>query len=300
LVPLEFAVEVEGPFSLEYTLQSGQTFRWERRGEWWVGVVSGGCLKVRQEGDVLRCSSSSSTIDTSFVRSYFKLETDLEPILESITKDQVMAKAVERFYGLRIVRQERWECLASFILATNANIPRIGKMVEAVCSKLGTPFEYDGTTFHSFPPPESVASARLSDLRRAGLGYRAPFLKGVAAKVSSGAVDLDAIGEQGYDGAKKSLLNELLGEKVLKGVGPKVADCVMLFSLEKDEAFPIDVWIAKSISKEYPHLLPGGAGNRKLGPGSYAKVSLALRAYFGKYAGYAQQYLFMAARTDGT
>ena len=300
---MEFTVALGSPFSLEYTLESGQVFRWGRRGEWWVGVVSGSVLKVRQDGEVLRCVSGSDLLDSLFVTRYFRLDDDLDHVLAAISKDDAISRACEKFYGLRLVRQERWECLASFVLATNSNIPRIKKMVEAICARFGTPIEFEGETYHSFPPPEALAGATLAELYACGLGYRAPFLKKVAASVVDDRIDFVALTSLKYEDARKLLLSELLGEKVLLGVGPKVADCVLLYSCDKDEAFPIDVWIAKVLAESYPRMMSpvlrkryAKEGKVKLSPSDYAQISSRVRSYFGGYAGYAQQYLFMAAR----
>ena len=186
---MEFTVALDTPFSLGYTLESGQVFRWERRGEWWYGVAGSSALKVKQEGDVLRCSSSSELADSAFVKGYFRLDEDLDHVLAAISKDRVIARAVQKFYGMRLVRQDTWECLASFVLATNANIPRIRKMVSAVCSRYGKAFEFEGEPFRRFPSPQDLAGASAADLRACGLGYRAPFLKKVAAAVAEGRVD---------------------------------------------------------------------------------------------------------------
>ena len=303
---MEFTVAFDPPFSLDYTLESGQVFRWERRGEWWYGVVGPSALKVKQEGDVLRCSSSSDSVDSAFVTRYFRLDEDLNHVLATISRDRVMASAVQKFYGMRLVRQGTWECLASFVLATNANIPRIKKMVSAVCESHGRAFEFEGEPFHEFPSPEALAGTPVADLRRCGLGYRAPFLKKVAASVAEGRIDFAKVGALAYEAARRELLSELSGEKLLLGVGPKVADCVLLFSAGKDEAFPIDVWIARALARSYPRMLGRPTSSRlaregalKLSLRDYDRVSGAARRRFGVYAGYAQQYLYMAAREEG-
>jgi N-glycosylase/DNA lyase len=303
---LEFTVPLSSPFSLDYTLDSGQVFRWKKSGDWWYGSVAGGALKVRQDGDVLKCQSSSDSLDSAFVSSYFRLDEDLEHVLSSIAKDDVITRAVERFYGLRLISQERWECLASFVLATNANIPRIQKMVDAICTKYGRGFLFEGEERFAFPPPAELAEAKVSDLEGCGLGYRAPFLKRVASAVSRGKVEFEKVAALPYEESRRLLTSELLGEKVLPGVGPKVADCVLLYSFGKDESFPIDVWIARVIAKSYPRLLVpalrarlGRDQKAKLSAGEYDKASASLRRYFGTYAGYAQQYLFMVARESG-
>lgn len=300
---MEFTVALDSPFSLEYTMESGQLFRWSRKGEWWHGVVGGSALKVRQEGDVLRCSASSDSVGSGFVARYFRLDEDLEHILASISRDQPVARAAQKYYGMRLVRQDAWECLASFVLATNANIPRIKKMVAEVCDSCGAAFEFEGETLHAFPRPEALAAAPVADLRRMGLGYRAPFLKHVASSVAAGRVDFNRVASLSYEEARDELLKDLFGEKLLLGVGPKVADCVLLFSCGKDEAFPIDVWVARALARSYPKLLDSALKSRlardgklRLSRGDYFRISKAARGRFGRYAGYAQQYLFMAAR----
>jgi N-glycosylase/DNA lyase len=300
---LEFTVSLGSPFSLDFTLESGQLFRWERKGEWWVGDVAGSVLKMRQEGDALRCESGSDSLDSSFVARYFRLDEDLDRVFASISKDRHVTEAVEKYYGLRIASQDPWECLGSFVLATNANIPRIKKMVAAICARYGRPFEFDGETHYAFPGPESLSAASVTDLRSCGLGYRAPFLRRVATSVSEGKLDFAGLEGLEYEEARKVLLLELFGKKVLLGVGPKVADCVLLYSCRKDEAFPIDVWIARVLASWYPRLLGPALGRRykaegkvRLSPGGYARISGKVRSHFGVYAGWAQQYLFVAAR----
>ena len=300
---MEFTVPLDSPFNLEYTLDSGQLFRWERRGEWWSGVVSGGVLRLKQEGDLLRCSSSSERLDSEFVSRYLRLDVDLEHILADISRDETISRAVEKLYGLRIVSQEIWECLASFVLATNANIPRIKKMVASICARYGEAFEFEGERQSAFPTAEALAGANERELRSCGLGYRAPFLRRVAVSVAEGKVEFSQMPNLDYAGARKLLMTELLGQKLLLGVGPKVADCVLLYSCGKDEAFPIDVWIARVIANSYPALLGAALMKRyaserkvKLSLSDYDKISAKVRAYFGVHAGYAQQYLFMAAR----
>ncbi len=303
---MEYTLGLNSPFSLEYTLESGQVFRWGRKGQWWYGIVSGGVLKVRQEGDSLRCHSSSDFLDSAFVGSYFRLDDDLQTVLVSVMKDETMKQAVQKFYGMRLIAQDFWECLASFVLATNSNIPRIRKMVSSVCARFGDPLEFEGAEYFRFPGPETLADAPVEELRDCGLGYRAPYLKRVADSVTRHRIDSGELSLMGYDQARKTLLKELLGEKILLGVGPKVADCVLLYSCGFDEAFPIDVWIARVLADSYPKLLAPGlkrrlsrASGAKLGRGDYDRVSSAARSYFGRYAGYAQQYLFVMSRELG-
>jgi N-glycosylase/DNA lyase len=303
---LEFAVRLESPFDLEYTLESGQVFRWEHRGEWWFGVVDGGVLKVKLDGETLSCKSSTDRLDGRFVANYFRLDEDPRSILSSIRKDSTITRAVQKFYGMRLLRQDPWESLASFVLATNSNIPRIKQMVSNVSASFGQNMAFEGGTYSTFPTAGALAEAGLTRLRKCGLGYRAPFLKRVAEAVDRGKLDFSELSLVRYEKARETLLGRLLGEKLLLGVGPKVADCVLLFSCGKDQAFPIDVWVARSLLRFYPSLV-GPSLRRKLGSTTkknltrreYGQLSSAARRHFGKHAGYAQQYLFMLARSEG-
>lgn len=301
---MQFTVTPKGAFNLDYTLDSGQVFRWERRGEWWYGVVNGGVLKVRQEGEVLECESSTDRMDSAFVRHYFRLDEDIEPILVSIMRDEQTSRAVQEFHGMGLIRQDGWECLASFVLATNSNIPRIKTMVSNVCSSFGSALEFEGREYRLFPAASTLAAAPLSRLRRCGLGYRAPYLKKVSKAVSMGRIDFAGLSRLGYEEARDLLLARLAGEKLLLGVGPKVADCVLLFSCGKDGAFPIDVWIGRALAQRYPGLLEPrlrkklSAKRAALSLGDYQRLSNVARSYFGAFAGYAQQYLFMMARVE--
>lgn len=303
---MNFVVGLATPFDLGYTLESGQVFRWEHRGEWWYGVVDGGVLKLKRDGEALTCVSSTDRIDSRFLSNYFRLEEDPRPILASIMVDGTMNRATQQFYGLRLVRQDPWECLASFVLATNSNIPRIKKMISNISSSFGERIVFEGTPYSAFPTPAALAEAPLSRLRSCGLGYRAPFLKKVAAAVEGGRLHFGELSMHGYDEARKILLGNLPGEKLLLGVGPKVADCVLLFSCDKDDAFPIDVWVARSLLRFYPSLIPPplrrklhSSSKKNLTKGEYELLSAVARRKFGKYAGYAQQYLFMLARSEG-
>lgn len=304
---MNFVVRLESPFDLEYTLESGQVFRWEHRAEWWYGVLDGGVLKVRQDGDTLTCASSADHIDSRYVANYFRLEEDPRTVLASIMVDSTMSRAVQQFYGLHLIRQDPWECLASFVLATNSNIPRIKRMVSNVCESFGERVGFEGSTYYAFPTSTSLAEAPLGRLRGCGLGYRAPFLKRVAQTVEAGKLHFGELSLRDYEEARGILLGSLPGGKLLLGVGPKVADCVLLFSCDKDEAFPIDVWVARSLLRFYPALVPPSlrrklrsSSKKNLTKGEYELLSSEARKTFGRYAGYAQQYLFMLARSEGT
>ncbi len=181
---MEFTLNLTGrPFNLPYTLESGQVFRWQKREEWWYGMVRRGVLKVKQEQDSLVCVTSTDEIDRTLLHNYFGLDDDLSLILRSITKDQTMMEAAEKFYGLRLLRQPLWECLLSFTIATNINIPRIEKTISSLCERFGEDVEFEGIHYKLFPRPEDLALAESSELEKCGLGYRTKFVKHVAQAI---------------------------------------------------------------------------------------------------------------------
>jgi N-glycosylase/DNA lyase len=305
---LEFTLSlVDTPFDLACTLESGQVFRWQNRDGWWYGILDCGVVKVRHEESSLICVSSTEKIGAAFLHEYFGLDDDLPGILSSVTKDQAMMEAAQKFYGLRLMRQPLWECLLSFTIATNINMPRISQTIAGLSTKFGEDVEFEGVSYKLFPRPENLALAGVDELASCGLGYRTKFVEDVARAVYEERVDLSELQMQTYEKARELLIGKVLGKKNLLGIGPKVADCVLLFSCGKYEAFPIDVWIARALANYYPSLLDTNLKERlelkakrraTLSPREYDIVSSAARRHFGRYAGYAQQYLFLLARAN--
>ncbi len=281
---------VHTPFNLNHTLNCGQTFRWEKHGEWWHGIVAEGFIQMRQADEALQFQTLPDNIDENFLRNYFRLEDDLPGIYSRIMKDRHVQEAVERFRGLRLVRQDPWECLMSFICATNKNIPAIKDMISNMCLRFGKRVEVNGSEFHAFPSPEALAFASLEDLKLCKLGFRAERVRQTAKLVFNGEVDLAALKAVSYDVAKEQLMN-------LPGVGPKVADCVLLFSFDHLEAFPVDVWIKRIITEFYgPHFdqrfIEKVAAKNSLSPSEYETIRSFGRDYWGECVGYAQEYLY--------
>ncbi len=306
---MEFQLDLKStPFNLDYTLDCGQVFRWSREeGGWWVGVVEGVVLKLRQDGDVLTARSSSDDAGERFVERYLRLDDPLQDILVEIGKDDDMRRAVSTLNGLRLVRQNPWECTASFICATYKNIQAIKQMIANICRLLGGRIEFEGKIYYSFPESTAVAKVDKESLLRCGLGYRAEHLLEAVKHIVSRDVVLEALLNIDYETAKRVLLANRGGRKTLPGVGPKVADCILLFSLEKMEAFPIDVWIRRAVLTFYPHLFNTDSSRRvvsnlqnssSIGSAEYEAVSKTMRRYFGRYAGYAQEYLYHYTRAS--
>jgi N-glycosylase/DNA lyase len=285
-------MKLDVAFDLDFSLCCGQVFRWKRIGDWWYGVVGSKVLKVRQCGSSLEFENASE----DFVRRYFGLNDDLTQISQCIDKDPYTHKALQRFRGLRIVRQVPWECLISFICATYKSIAAIELMLQKISQKYGEKHVLDGMDFHTFPSVEQLASASDSGLLECGLGYRAKYVQTTARKIREEKIDLEALKSTSYFEARKVLLN-------FPGVGLKVADCVLLFSLEKMEAFPVDVWVKRVILNHYtdqfpPELVKKMSSHNSLTNGEYEKIRSFAQGYFGDYAGYAQEYLYHYERTQ--
>ncbi|MEM2103804.1 MAG: DNA glycosylase [Candidatus Bathyarchaeia archaeon] len=274
------------PFSLDLTLCCGQAFRWEKIGDFWHGIVKNKPLKMKQKGNILEFKNASR----DFVESYFRLEDDLPSILTEIMRDQHIENAVKTLKGLRILRQDPWECLISYICATYKNIPAIKRMLYNLSMKFGEKKTLDGCAFHTFPSAERLAHASLKQLAECGLGYRAKYVSETAKKVANGEFQIENLKTESYEKAREKLLT-------LPGVGLKAADCIMLFSLEKLQAFPVDVWVKRIIIKYYADhfekdFVKKISFKKSLTKTDYERLSLFGRKYFGTYAGYAQEYLF--------
>ena len=287
---------IMGPFSLEHTLACGQLFRWEKLGDWWYGVVADRVIKIKQRNDTLSVQFFPETTDHNFIKSYLRLDDNLPHILSQICKDDYMKTSINRFYGLRLCRQEPWECLVSYICATYKSIPAIKKMISGISRCYGKKLTFDGIDFYTFPPPTDLAQISPENLRSCGLGFRAERVVETAKRIASRELSLESLKSLDYHEAKQ----ELLG---LPGVGQKVADCVLLFSLEKLEAFPTDVWIKRAATTFYAIYFESSFVKRIEGKCSitnndYEAIGSFAREYFGDYAGYAQEYLFHYLRTQ--
>lgn len=280
------------PFDLDLTLCCGQAFRWERDGEWWYGIVADKPFKVRQRGAVLEFENAS----LEFVEKYFGLKDDLPLILRQISKDKHVEEAVKALKGLRILRQDPWECLISYICATYKNIPAIKGMLFNLSKKFGEKTTFDGRVFYTFPTPQCLAKASLQELASCSLGYRAKYVMETAKRVANGEFNIERLKAEPFEKAREALL-------ALPGVGFKVADCVLLFSLEKLEAFPVDVWMKRIITRHYASyfedkFIEGISFKKSLTKAEYETLSLFGRNYFGRFAGYAQEYLFHFERLE--
>ncbi|HJJ85079.1 MAG TPA: DNA glycosylase [Methanocorpusculum sp.] len=260
------------PFNLDLSVSCGQSFRWRKIGEFWYAPVGEAVWKVKQEGDVLLYDGAS---EADLIR-YFGLDVPLDDILADVDRDDLIHSAVSSCRGLRLHRQPTFECLISYICATCANIPGIQMRIENLAKTYGRPLEMDGMTFYTFPNPKDLACESPENIRLCKVGYRDKYICGASAYAAENPNWADEIFSMDYKEAKRKLMS-------LPGVGPKVVDCVLLFAFEKYEAVPIDVWMERIFRTRYI------GSEKKL---SYEKAAGYAREHFGKYAGYAQEYLF--------
>ena len=250
-------------------------------------------IRMRQTGDFLEVESPRPVAKSKITR-YLRFDDDLGSILRELSRDSRLREVIAEVSGIRIVRQDPWECLVSFIISRNCSIPMIRRILDNLCDKFGKMVAWDEHVDHSFPAPGMISQAEPSELMKCGLRYgrrQALELKKMSGFVSEGMMDFTALRRMPYEEAKSMLMS------FDHGVGNKVADCVLLFSLEKLEAFPVDVWVARAVAQLYEKYLGSELVDRikrerRLTPKDYRCVSDFGRQRFGHYAGYAQEYLY--------
>ena len=260
-------------FNLEYTLECGQIFRINRKNNWYYVNARDKFFKISQVKNEIEFHG----VDEEFIIHFFSLDENLSKILKEINKDEYIKKSIDKYRGLRILRQDPWECLISFICSTASNIPRIKSKLKALSESFGKKVSLDGVGNYAFPEPGNINN--YNKIVNAKTGFRAKYI--FEANNSINIKKLNSLRVQSYESAK----NEL---KKINGVGDKVADCVLLFSLGFHQALPVDTWIKKTIQLLY-------FDNATV---SNEKIRAFGLDYFGTYAGYAQQYLFMFSRND--
>lgn len=268
-------------FDLTDTLECGQTFCWTREGEGYVNADIGQAIYVVQKGNTLQYETSVDDID---IGRLLGLSDSIHEIQQEITKDELMKKSIMFAPGIRIARDPFYPCLVSFLCSIRNNIPNIHRMVQRIRDRYGPKYQFRGREYHGFPTPEQLSRATVDELKTLGLDWRAAFIARSTSSILAGDIKPEELVKMGYDNAHEEL-------KILHGVGDKVSDCVCLFSLGFLEAFPIDVWMERVIQEHYGLFTEVGK--------SYGKKSRAARDYFGRYAGYAQEYLYYYTRTGG-
>ena len=268
------------------SINSGQVFLWEKHKNSWYGIHGDQVIKFTQYDKCIEFLSFPE--DKSCDQKIFRLDDDIKKIFEEISHDPLICRLTKAYPGLRLIRQEPHQCLFSFVCASNSNIPMIRRMLYNMTRKFGRHKKVDGMDFFTFPSAAAINRASVDELRNCGLGYRTKAIKAVAHAITSGRLDFDLLKKTSYYKSKEELLQ-------VYGIGNKIADCVLLFSLEKLDAFPIDIWIARALATHYSWLHKSKFHD-KISPHQYEQLSDVARRYFGKYAGYAQQYLYYHTR----
>jgi N-glycosylase/DNA lyase len=266
-------------FDLARTLDSGQVFHWEKCGDGYAGTIGAKGVYVEQRRNRLLFAGVTATV----IQNYFALDHPLTEICRSFPDDPAMSAACDFCQGLRIMRQPRWECLATFVTSSMKQVAHIRQISRALRERFGDRAMIYGTHVYAFPGPARLAQASETEMRACALGYRAKNLLATARIVSSGEADLESWSKLSDDSLRAHLCE-------LPGVGAKVANCVMLFAYERLRAFPIDVWIERVLKQKYFRR------KRKV---TAAQLRAFCETYFGEHGGYAQQYLFHHARKGG-
>lgn len=255
-----------GQLDLGGTLDCGQAFRWRQREDGsWEGAAGTRYLRLRREGEDILLAGAGEE-DLPFWRAYLDLDRDYGELERVFRRNPVLRRALELCPGIRVLRQEPWETLCTFILSANNNIPRIKGLVERLCRGWGE--EIPGTGWWAFPRAEVLAALGPEDLAPVRAGWRSGYLLDAARRVAEGRLDLTELEKLPTPAARERLLE-------VRGVGPKVADCVLLFGFGRVECVPMDVWMKRVMESCYPRGLPG---------------------YLRPWGGIAQQFLFQAAR----
>lgn len=270
-----------GNYDLAATLSSGQAFRWRKTGGTWEGVVDSRWVSLEGDGQRICATVAEPVADWAWLAHYLQLECSLDEVISSFPVDEALRQAVKECHGLRLLRQDFWECLASFILSSTKQIVQIQQIVERLCERYGErlPVPAGAAPQFGFPRAERLAEIPEHELRKCGMGFRAPYLAETARMIARGELELNRLSALSLGAARAELMR-------LPGVGRKIADCVLLFAAGQPAAFPVDVWVLKILRELY-------FGGREV---PLREVIAFTETHFGPHAGYAQQYLFHWAR----
>ena len=269
-------------FELKDIFECGQCFRWNKEQDGsYIGVVNNNVIKVTKNENEVTFKSVGEDNLKELVTYYFDLERDYDAIKEKLSKiDENMKKSIEYGKGIRILNQDLWETIISFIISANNNIPRIKGIIDRMSKAYGKEIIFEGKNYYTFPIVDELSKANIEDLRKLGLGFRDVRVYETTKIIKEKQVDLDYLRkEKDFNKVRDVLLT-------LPGVGPKVADCILLFSsLKRWEAFPIDVWVRRVMNELYI----GNEDETKVKKEQIEKIAYEK---FGSLAGIAQQYLF--------
>jgi N-glycosylase/DNA lyase len=287
---IDNGVIIEGVtnFELAHIFECGQCFRWNKQKNGnYIGVALGRVIEVEKSGDNVIIYNTNIEEFKEKWEDYFDLKRDYSSIKEVLSEDELLKTAVEFGHGIRLLQQQPFELVISFIISANNRIPMIKKAINNISKSFGQELEYKGEIYHAFPTPEELQNASMEEIEACGTGFRAKYIVDTVDKIFNSIkvdyveqYDLDYIEAQDDDKCHEAL-------QVFNGIGPKVADCIMLFSMNKYSAFPVDVWVKRAMQHFY--LAPDV---------SLKKIRDFGRNKFGELSGFAQQYLFYYAREN--
>ena len=268
-------------FELPHIFECGQCFRWNKqKDDSYIGVANGKVINLKKEGSDVYIDNTNRDEMENIWYNYFDLNRDYGNIKNQLAElDETMQTSVKFGHGIRILKQDEWETLVSFIISANNRIPMIKRAIEALSENHGQYIgEYKGKKYYSFPKPEALCNLDVTDIQYSGIGFRGKYILNAAKLVADKEVDIYNLRNMSTNDAREQLM-------IFPGIGPKVSDCIMFFSMDKDDAFPIDIWVKRVMEYFY---VPEGT--------SLKKIQSFAQDKFGGIAGFAQQYLFYYAR----
>jgi len=279
------------------TINSGQYFLWEKINNSWYGIYDESVLKINlpENNRNLIYQYDSFPRIGNWQQHVLRFDDKYDEIIDEISrKDRVVEDITKKYIGLRIMRQKPIQCIISFLCSSNNNIPRIRLILRNLSRKFGKKIEWNNNTFYTFPTLKTLSTISQSELLHCGFGYRAEYVRKAVKTIVDQEIDMQLIKDSDYARSKQEILK-------LSGVGEKIADCILLFSFDKIEAFPMDTWIIKLFQKKIDQMLVLDSElkiNDKITPSQYRLVSKKIREHYGKYSGYAQQFLYYSIREE--
>jgi len=268
-------------FELDHIFECGQCFRWNKEANGnYIGIAYGKVIEIEKKDDKVTIYNINEEEFNMLWCDYFDLERDYTVIKKKFQKDPLLKKSVDFGHGIRLLQQEPFELTISFIISSNNRIPMIKRAINNLSEKWGKPIEYKGKTYYAFPTIEDLEKASIEEIATCGLGFRSKYVRDTVHRIYTGEVSLETIKSE-----KDDICHEELQK--LNGIGPKVSDCIMLFSMQKYSAFPVDVWVKRAM--QFFYLAPDV---------SLPRIREFARDKFKNLAGFAQQYLFYYAREN--
>lgn len=276
-----YEIDINDSFNLEHIFECGQCFRWNReKNGSYTGVFKSNVLNIKEENGKIKFQGICDKNIEEVVKDYFDFDTNYTKIKETLSKvDEYLEESIKFGNGIRILNQDLWEVIISFIISANNNIPRIKGIIERISKQYGKEIIFQGKSYYTFPTPEELSKASVEDLRKLGLGFRDKRVYETTQKIKNGEIDLKQIAQIKDTNKVREIL------ETLPGVGPKVADCILLFGLKRFEVFPIDVWVRRVMNDLYIKNEDETKVNKK-------EIETLAKTKYSGLAGLAQQYLF--------